>query len=159
MAVQKWGMRYGNAWPMPAEHRHQPADHTAQIGVAAAGQAAVVREGLGEAHADGRPHRGRQAHQECRPGLVGLPCSECRGKKRRQASIRKPSIKPTNPGLNHLKQEELPGRLSLRLLLADRLVGRGRTGRKSPPCRRSSSAKSPRSCRISASLVKAAARV
>ena len=78
-----------------AEHRHQAADHAAQIGMSAAGQAAVVGEGFGEAHADGRAHRGRQPDQERRPVFRRVAKAAANS----GASVdTEPSISPTSPG-------------------------------------------------------------
>ena len=60
-----------------ARDGHQAAYNAAQQGGAAAGQLAVIGQGLGEAHADARTERGREADQE---GIVAVLRGERRGK-------------------------------------------------------------------------------
>ena len=95
VATAKCGIRIGQGVEDAAHKGHQPADHAAQIGMAAAGQAAVVGEGLGEAHADARAHRCRQTHQERGPAVL---CVANAAANKGAKVDTEPSIKPTSPG-------------------------------------------------------------
>ena len=85
-----------------ADGGHGAADQAADPGVAAAGEAAIVGERLGEAHADAGADGGGQSDQEGVPGFVG---GDGRGEDRRQGgdgAIHQAG----QSGLDHLQHEE-----------------------------------------------------
>ena len=84
------GDQVGQGVPDPAERGHQPADEAAHPGMAAAGDAAVVGERLGEAHRDPGADRGRHADQERVPAAAGGEGGGEQGRQRRDRAVHQP---------------------------------------------------------------------
>jgi len=57
--------------PEPAERGHDAAHGAADERRTAAGERAVVRQGLGKAHGNPGTDRSGEADEKCRPGIVG----------------------------------------------------------------------------------------
>ena len=142
----------GKRVPEPAQGRHQSADQAAGQRMAAAGQRAVIRERFGKPHADSRTDAGGHTDQKRLPALMsrkgrGEDGGECRDRSVHQ---------PGEPGLDHLEQEQ-PA-LGGRFLFSAPVARRASCSSSARSAwRRSSAARSPRSWRIPASLVRRAA--
>ncbi len=74
----------------PAERGHYATDEAAQQRCAAAGEAPVIGERLGEAHGDARAERGGEPHHERIPGAAGGEGGGEEGGKRRDRAIHQP---------------------------------------------------------------------
>ena len=140
-----------------AAEGHQRADHAAEDRTAAARHAAVVGEGLGEAHADARPDRRRQADQKSLPTCRAGPVIVAKAAANSGASVEtEPSIRPASPGWITWSTKSCR---ATRASSSFSLSGwrSGSSAAEAISCRRSASARSPSSCRSSASLVDSAA--
>ena len=107
----------GQAVPQPADRRHQPADEPAHHRRAAAGQAAVVRQRLGECHRDAGAEGGGDADEE---GVPAPARREGGGEERRQG--RDGAVHQACESRLDIAQHEIaPGRFRLvaALLLAE----------------------------------------
>ena len=71
VAVQKWGIEIGDRVAQAADGCHQAADDAANPGSAATREAAVVRQGLREPHADSGPQAAASPTQEVFPVSAG----------------------------------------------------------------------------------------
>ena len=71
--------------PGAADERRAARDHAAGERASAAGEGAVVGEAFGQAHADGRAQRGREAHEEGGMGAGEIGGGEDRRERRDRA--------------------------------------------------------------------------
>src|SRR5260370_29059336 len=85
IATLKSGIRNGSVWPTPPRAVMRPQNKSAHPRVTAPGEAAVVGQRLGEAHADAGPDGCRQPDDERIPAV---PCRERRGEYRRECGHR-----------------------------------------------------------------------
>ncbi len=88
---------------------HQPAHSTAQPRAAPAANLAVVAHGLGKTHADARPHRRSQPHQQRGVAVLGGHGGSKQRRQRAHAAVHQ----PRQPGLDNLHHELSPRLLTL----------------------------------------------
>ena len=88
--------------PDSAERSHQSADHSANPGVTAPGERAIIAKSFGETHADAGAYRSCQADRKCIMCTMGGEG----GCKQRGERGNRTVHQAGEPGLHHLEHEE-----------------------------------------------------